>query len=98
MNYPHLIEAYPHLVQLSKLYEIDLSQADSNEKYGNQFGAQPNDINLDICGSIHDYLQAKQSGCDQKIITFVIEDLENWGYDYDEIAEALANSKLELES
>lgn len=94
-KYPELVEGYAHLIKMGELYAIDLTDANEKEKHGNAYGAQPNDINLDMCASIHDYNHELPP---QNIINFVIDNLTDWGYDFDEIAQAIANTRLEVEA
>lgn len=102
MSYPDLEPAYAHLIQIAKLYEVDLSHANQSEKdhqkYGNKFGAQEGDINLDLCGAVDDFMGKRLPESQNKsMIDYVIYQLEDWGYESNEIAESIANSKLEVE-
>ncbi len=98
--YQYLDQEYGHLVTIAKLYGINLSEADKKEKYGDRFGAQENDINLDLCGTIHVFLdEAPPEGFDPLgMKEHAITCLRDWGYPYDDIAEAIANTNLEVES
>ena len=93
--YPALRPTYEYLIQYAKLYNIDLTDANQKEIDGDKYGAQPNDINLDICGSIHKYDSELPN---YPLINHVIIDLVDWGYDYNEIAEAFANTNLEADN
>jgi len=83
--YPYLSEEFCHLVTIAKLYKIDLSDANQKEKDGNKFGAQPNDINLDIAGSIHTFLFGRKNFAEDELKRYVKRQLIDWGYDLDEI-------------
>jgi len=102
MTYPELQSSYAHLIQIAKLYEVDLTKANQSEKdhlqYGNRFGAQEGDINLDLCGAIDDFIGKRLPESQSKsMIDYVIFQLEDWDYESNDIAEAIANSKLEVE-
>lgn len=83
--YPNLNEEYCHLVTIAKLYKIDLSDANQKQKDGDRFGSQPNDINLDIAGSIHAFIFGRKNFAEDELKRYVKRQLIDWDYDLDEI-------------
>ena len=89
-DYHYLSPQFDHLITIAKLYKIDLTDANTKEKNGNRFGAQPNDINLDIAGAIHTFVNEKKHGIsDNALRNFVISQLVNWDYETEEIAKSI---------
>lgn len=88
-KYPELEAEYSDAVHIAELFDIDLSDANQKEIDGNRFGAQPNDINLDICALLSDWCKVPHS---DNIVTInhLTKELDNWGYEYNEISEAIA--------
>lgn len=92
-QYPYLDAEYSHLITIANLYKIDLSEANQKQKDGDKFGAQPNDINLDIAGAIHTFtIEGKGIGL-PSMKNFVIAQLCNWGYETEEISKAILKVK-----
>lgn len=88
-NYPHLEEKYASAVHIAFVFDIDLTDANEKERDGDKFGSQPNDINLDICGLLSKWCEVPHP--DNKLtINHLTEGLTNWGYEYNEISEAIA--------
>ncbi len=56
LKYPSLNIEFGYLFKIADLYKIDLSNANHIQWGGGRFGAMENDINLDIVGIIHNYI------------------------------------------
>lgn len=93
-NYLYLIDVFPHLITIAKLYKIDLSEANIKQKDGDKFGSQPNDINLDIAGSIHAFLFGRKSFAETDLKRYVKRQLLDWDYDLDEIITAMGKVEV----
>jgi len=80
------------LLPIAKLYEIDLHDARDKHRNHGEFGADENDIKLDLTALIHDW-QGLERDYRMPIKPFVIEGLLNWGYETDEINKVVESVK-----
>jgi len=88
-KYPELEVQYANAVKIAWIYDIDLSDANQKERDGNKFGAQPNDINLDICCLLSDWIKIPHYFIEETL-NHLTKELINWGYEYNEISESFA--------
>ncbi len=86
--YPSLTLEFEHFFPIAKLYGIDLSDANHKAWGGGRFGAVENDLNLDIVGSIHEWTH--ETNRKLPLLTFVMANLNNWGYEPKEFLIRLA--------
>ena len=98
-KYPDLEEEFGKFIPTAKKFGIDLTQANETvkitNKFGSRFGQANPEINLDLTYSIYKF----NKGQHEKFMTLrghVINDLDNWGYESNEIAEALAEMEIQI--
>ncbi len=96
-DYPALMPEFKYLMPIVKLYGLDLTEANKKCADGGRHGSEEGDIVLDIAGSIHAWtMECKAIQEKFPIKKFITTELENWGYEPEEIKKHL--DKLEVKN
>lgn len=89
-KYPSLTVEFGYLFNTAKRYEIDLSDANHSQHFDHYSpSACECSIELDMTALIYEYELASQG---KYLVNYIIDALIDWGYPFDEISEAIANT------
>ena len=84
-------QEFVHLIPIAKLYKVSLESAKQKYDDHGEHGAEENDITLDMCGAIHEWMGKKEG----TLKDFIRDRLDNWGYEKAEIDKALEEIKYD---
>ncbi len=90
-KYPALKVEFEYLFKIAKLYNFDLSDANSKQADNGRHGAVEGDIWLDTIALVHQYtvkqtpLMNNENMLSMSMIDFAKNELQDWGYEPEEI-------------